>query len=277
MVTKERAVLKLPGDVRVEYIQVTPDLAAQWLGRNKKNRNIRVAVVQGLAEAELRGEWQLNGETIKIDWDGNLLDGQHRLTSIVKSGMTLPCLVVTGLDPAVLDTIDQGLKRQFADYLVMEGQKYAAGIAATTRLLWQFENKKLVIGRDAKQPTIIQLRDCLAANLDLLDVMPLAYALNDELGLARSMAAFTYLLCRRKSRDAADEFFDQLRSGSYLEEGDAIWILRRHLLKARMDQTRKIRPEVKGAWIIKQWNAWRKGKGLKVMRLNVGDEFPKPI
>jgi hypothetical protein len=45
------------------------------LASDAVNRTIRKPLVQALARAINRGEWVLNGETVKIGPDGELLDG----------------------------------------------------------------------------------------------------------------------------------------------------------------------------------------------------------
>ena len=45
------------------------------------------------------GKWRLNGKTICFDSTGRLLNGQHRLSAVVRSGVTLTTVVVRGLDP----------------------------------------------------------------------------------------------------------------------------------------------------------------------------------
>ena len=52
------------------------------------------------------GEWKLNGKSICFDWNGRLLNGQHRLSAVVRSGVPLTTLVVRGLDPALVPTQD---------------------------------------------------------------------------------------------------------------------------------------------------------------------------
>mgnify|MGYP000517583782 CR=1 FL=1 len=65
---------------------ITPQMACEML---KKQRNVRVLKrkeVERYVRALKRG-WKLNGETIKFDKDGYLIDGQHRLTACAESGI----------------------------------------------------------------------------------------------------------------------------------------------------------------------------------------------
>lgn len=52
------------------------------------------------------GKWKLNGKTICFDRTGRLLNGQHRLSAVVRSGVSLTTVVVRGLDPALVPAKD---------------------------------------------------------------------------------------------------------------------------------------------------------------------------
>ena len=64
-----------------------------------------------------------NGETIKFDSKGNLLDGQHRLSMVVKTGITMETHALFGVDSKGFLTLDSGKKRSAADALRLEGFK----------------------------------------------------------------------------------------------------------------------------------------------------------
>jgi len=96
-------------------IIITSEQAKKWLEKNsgggKGNRKISQRQLNFLTESILRGQWVLNGETIKIGKDGSIIDGQHRLMAIVRSGMSIESLVVFDCDPEAYNTIDKGRAR----------------------------------------------------------------------------------------------------------------------------------------------------------------------
>jgi len=60
--------------------------------------------------------WRFNGDTIKLDFDGNLQDGQHRLLAITKAGRTCLVVVVSGVERSAFGTIDtMRLPRSYGD------------------------------------------------------------------------------------------------------------------------------------------------------------------
>jgi hypothetical protein len=105
-------------------MEITPELAQKWLERNDENqRSIRKDDVRKYAEHMKNGEWEQNGETIKFDTEGNLLDGQHRLLACIKAGVPFTTIVVTGISNAAKMTIDVGTPRTPRDVLRFGGYK----------------------------------------------------------------------------------------------------------------------------------------------------------
>lgn len=86
--------------MKVEIIDVTPAVAKEWLGRNSKNRPLRKSHVANLAAAFKRGEYVMTHQGVAFGSDGELIDGQRRLSAIASlpPEYTFPMLVTTDLD-----------------------------------------------------------------------------------------------------------------------------------------------------------------------------------
>ena len=92
-------------DITIDVI--TPEQAQAYLDNNAKHRPIKEKkVAEYMAEME-DGTWKLNGKTICFDWNGRLLNGQHRLSAVVRSRVPLTTVVVRGLDPALVPTQEE--------------------------------------------------------------------------------------------------------------------------------------------------------------------------
>ncbi|NIN63676.1 MAG: ParB N-terminal domain-containing protein, partial [Anaerolineae bacterium] len=87
-----------------------------------QNRNVSDKHVDFLVREIKEGRWVENGVPIILDEDGFLVDGQHRLWAIIKSGQPVRALIVQGVDrDDALPTIDLNRRsRNFADVLVMK-------------------------------------------------------------------------------------------------------------------------------------------------------------
>jgi len=105
---------------RCYKVNVTPELAQEWLARNKCNRTISEGYVNSLIKDMREGKWVINGNTICFSKEGELLDGQHRLTAIAKSGIPQDVYVMTGLNKT--SHFDDGRKRSIRDQILAMGK-----------------------------------------------------------------------------------------------------------------------------------------------------------
>lgn len=106
---------KRDSDYRFEWVLVTPDVAERLLGINyDKQRNIQPGRVDVYSRDMANGNWnsQASG-TIQISSDGKVVDGQHRLLAVIKSGATIPMKVEFGGGSAegLFDYIDNTMAR----------------------------------------------------------------------------------------------------------------------------------------------------------------------
>ena len=63
---------------------ITPELAEQYLTKNTNNyRSMSNSVVNAYATDMKTGNWKFNGDSIKFNKSGILVDGQHRLAAIM--------------------------------------------------------------------------------------------------------------------------------------------------------------------------------------------------
>jgi hypothetical protein len=107
--------------LRCEVVEITPEIAAQWLALNRLNRPLRPGRVAEIATMMAAHQWEITGEAIKFGTDGLLLDGQHRLAAVIASGITIRSLVIWEVDTAARMFMDSGKARTLGDIVTMEG------------------------------------------------------------------------------------------------------------------------------------------------------------
>ena len=104
----------------VEVKLVTPELAQAMLSYlHEDQRRIRVGHMNGLSAHMRAGRFE-GIDTIKLDAEGNVIDGQHRLSAIVESGEPQHMIIVTSVPESVKQYLDQGAKRNEGDRLKMQ-------------------------------------------------------------------------------------------------------------------------------------------------------------
>lgn len=89
-------------EVSVEVIN--PAEAEAYLKNNAMHRKIKEKKVDAYMKEMKNGKWVLNGKSLIFDSNGRLLNGQHRLSAVVKSQTPLTTVVIRGVDPSVLET-----------------------------------------------------------------------------------------------------------------------------------------------------------------------------
>lgn len=111
----------------------TPEKAAIAIAATKEGDNRPVgrnAHIAKLAKDMSEGRWQPGASAMMlIGADGGIVDGQHRLHAVVKSGVTIQCVTRYMGDAEDRDEIfratDVGAKRGPADFVGMKGVKSA--------------------------------------------------------------------------------------------------------------------------------------------------------
>lgn len=132
------ALEKTAGKMQSKWIEVTPEKAAAWLHNNFRNRPMSDDVVAAYARDMKDGRWVPTHQGIAFNDRDELIDGQHRLQAIIRSGVTVRMMVTFGLASTIsgsemttMDAVDRGRPRSVADQLrIQHGMKNGAAIAA---------------------------------------------------------------------------------------------------------------------------------------------------
>lgn len=176
--------------MRVYVGTLTPARAQELLDRNPHNRHLNTRRAADMARDIQNGRWAMNGDAIRINCDGSLIDGQHRCAAVVAAGMSIDTLFIEGLDKAVMNTIDTGRQRTLQDVLHLAGHADAKSLAAATRCayLWARGGASRM---NRLQPTRSELLDYLDRYPTLSDAVALVPRTHNM--IHRSVAqAFTF-------------------------------------------------------------------------------------
>lgn len=127
-------------EIQIEIEEITPQIAAVYLQKNRTNRKLIENRVLFYMDQMVKGQWKLTGDSIKFS-GLFLIDGQHRLQAIVRSGITIKCLVVRNLGGDVFDVLDTGRVRQAGDVLSGYGYPNVYLLASASRYLYFYERR----------------------------------------------------------------------------------------------------------------------------------------
>lgn len=218
-------------------MEVTPTQASKWLEKNANNRSLRESTVLAYAADMKDGNWLPTYQGIAFDENGNLLDGQHRLAAVVRSGCTVGMMVTRGLPEAVsgkriktIDAVDRGASRTIKDLLklqhgMMDNPYLIAACAAVIGQLCVHPKKQ---GRVTMNQTLGILELYKA---DLLWLAANEPKKNKFLRKATILGPIAF--ARAVDRDGAESFYKALVTGANLGADNAALALRNWLLESK--------------------------------------------
>ncbi len=262
---------EMGGLIKVEII--TPAAARSLLDRDSKNRRIRPGTVTRYASDMAAGRWQLNGETLKIAKNGDVLDGQHRLEACVEAATTFQTVIAYDLPASAFRTIDNGAQRTLTDLLYLKDTQYATivGASAGYVMYWDTADEKarMRITRPYYQdrPTRDQKFEWLEKSNPKVWQTAGAMACRFQ-GLAPpSIVAAAYYIAVRGNRSKGEEFFEQMVSGvGVFQDDNPVTTLRKRLIR---EQSKRVpaAPWEKFSWFMKAWSAFLAERPLKILRV----------
>jgi hypothetical protein len=260
-------------------VNMTPAKARRILAKNERNRVLRPDYVRQLAGAMERGEWIVNGESVQIAEDETLLNGQHRLSAVVDSGVSVPMLVVRGLPASTQMTVDVGGRRTLSDVLALHGETDTTNLGAVLGLLFRYRNKARLDYSARTAPTIAQALELLEKEKGLRETLGFARQVFRETRMRLSVVALLLYLFEEADPGAGQKFFDALCEPRDEEPDSGVRRLRAHLDRIRKERKYKFSTIVLSAMTIKAFNAWREGRGVDSLSYRSGrsnpEEFPK--
>lgn len=248
-------------------VNVTPAQAAEWLAKhNTHNRAIRESKVSAYARDMESGSWKFNGDTIRFATDGTLLDGQHRLSAIVRSEVSVQCIVVWGLEPDAQDTMDIGAHRALRDQLILRGEANSRELAAIARRGVLADRGSYTGGGNAV-PTHAEMIAFIDANPLIRRAAEVAVRVANRLPAAPSAIGAAYFMCARVNESDAEFFYvSQVIDGLGLFETDPAYVLRQRLHKEVTLSGRQIDGDDAYRYSILAWNHYRAGNKIQKLQ-----------
>ncbi len=211
-----------------EVVDLTVKLATELLANNDGNRKLSARRVSTLAATIARAGWEFNGETIIVDNEGHLLNGQHRCAAVIEAKTPIKVLMVRGVPRKVFATIDNVKSRSAADVLTAGGTSVGGNTtAATLRLVWQYTLGVLCSTSAQHQPSN---SDIMAASKDFPGAIESVVWARRHKFLGNATVAFMHWVTTRGNRSEAEKFWDHVEFGENLPRNDPALRLRERLL-----------------------------------------------
>lgn len=277
------------GHLLVGVEQLDGEIAARYLARNTNNRTKRPAQLAGMVRDMDANRFALVGDPIRFDANDDVVDGQHRLEALTlaEKRVSLPFVVIRGIDPADRHVIDVGQRRSAADQLRIAGYSNYILLAAAAK--WSIITERLrqeSVSKAERAVTHAEILEFVEGNELLHEcVAVVSNGIGVKIDMPSGYICTAYYLTALVDEPAADEFIARLADGVNLPGGDPILVLREFLreyksgVKRRglIDQANGPRSLTGDMWlslILRAWNARRSGETLR--KLTVVDRNKKP-
>lgn len=272
-------------NLNFSFMVITPEIATDWLDRNDINRKLREDRVNQLAQAIRRGEWVVNGDTIKINKQDQILDGQHRLWAVVEAGVPVVSAVVIGLENEAQMTVDTGARRNLADALRLKGEVNTNNLASALNLIHRWRLGESVL----RSPSLGRLSAAQAFKMlegeegdRIRHALQRASMIRNAMNHTITMSIVTACLLRFEEidRDDAVEFWSRVGEGTDMKRFDPCYMFRESCTK-NSKRRAKYPALVIHAYAVKAWNAFRNGREIQALSWKMGgakpEPFPEPI
>lgn len=263
---------------KAELMWVDVAQARKWLLTNHDNRSLSRLHVRNLVRLMEQGRFKYNADPIRFDENGDLTDGQHRLTAVVHSERGQWLLIAGNIPRSYVRTMDVGLKRSVGHWFKMQGHKSPTTVAASARMLYAFEQGFLSqlgsgFGKfypqeaDAvlqRHPDLkISIQECFTRKQDMKRVF------RSDAG-----AGFFHYLFTRVDPVAGADFMVRWADGAGLTKDSPILKLRNVLNDDLHDPRKKLNTKVRFGLVLKAWKFHCKGQTVKVLRYSPKDKWP---
>lgn len=264
-------------------VMVSAETAARWLKFNKRNRNLGRTDVQRYRLDMEAGLWRFAADPIRFDVDGNLIDGQHRLTALSElPGVCLPMLVVRGLPPETQKVMDQGRKRTPGQQLYLSGVKDANLMASVFKVVLVWETGLMFRDNSLqRQITSAAIEEYVFDHPEDLEFAQAHSNVIRSIDAPPSVIGAFAVIAGRVDPEGAHEFLSQLHSMVGMSIGHPVHTLDKRLRSIRKQSLRFSQRDYL-ALFIQAFNAYRKGRKVTQFIRPPGgswsrDNFPKVV
>jgi hypothetical protein len=255
------------GNVVAWFEEVGPERAKQLLETYKVDyRKFRPTYAEGLARDMAQGHWNFDGATVRIDEEGTLFDGQHRLNAVVMSSKPQTFLFVGGIPSKAYDTTDTGLARTYGDTLRRRGYANVTQRTALVKLIHRWQSGKSL--DDTKRLTNSELDEVHDLYVDAINrAVQQGMSMTRKVGLPPALVSFSWWLLSRLDNEKAHTFLVSLAEGENLRKGQPVYTLRERLRHdSEMAYTRNEYMHL----VIQAWNAFIDGREISRLHLPTG-------
>jgi hypothetical protein len=258
-----------------EVLLITPELA-KYVLKFCNDQNYRPEIKNNSRNmtADIQaGLWLLNGQSMSFTIHGILSDGQNRMRAIAESNVTVPSLIVRGLQPEVTETQDTGRARTVANIYRKHKVKHARVCAGIGIRIAAFRRDCM---RDLSAISKVEAGSMYVLHPELVDSTAYMASIKNKEKLKKFPTpsgpfGFAHWAFSLVNPEMAEKFFAGIRDGVLLAADSPMLALRSRFV--REDTSFKNDMDAL-AVLYKGWNAFISGKSMMRAKFQDNEDFP---
>lgn len=265
-----------PLPVRPEIVDITPDMASDWLATRvfEGNRKPAKAKIEQHSAAMKAGRWLETHQGIAFDTEGRLIDGRHRLMAVSGSGVTVRMWVFPEQTRDTFDVIDTGYARAAAQFLPSTAPSMAAGAV-------RYIAAALDKGYGGVYRNKMPLHEVLEAHRQWPEIENWTMAVYGARSVALIPPSPLLAIVAMGERGGVHpgiitDFLSGLKSGAIGDAHDTRLILRNRFIRDRKSLGGSRSRTHAYALLVKGFNAYVKGERPSRLLYTEGDHIPLP-
>lgn len=247
---------------KVELMVLDPYKAQQLIDGSKYNRKVSKKVVAKYAREMRAGKWHFNGQPFIMNGT-MLLNGAHRCAAVVASLVSIPIVMVTGVEETAIRTMDTGKARTFDQMLAIDEEAAPRQLASLIAYLCSYRSTDGASFAQLGFSTVDKY-DRLEAEPDTRLIAPF-YARRTALKVPAGLLACCDYLFQQKDQQQAKQFMLAVLAGEDLQAGDPAYAFREYVLKLDPERPVGLVAQI-GYALVFCWNAHRQGNQITKLR-----------
>ena len=261
-------------DAQLTFEDIDPKLAQEYLALNiDHNRSPMNDRIERMARDMRNGDWIATADPIKFNAEGRLIDGQHRLRSVMASNTTQRFLVARDIAEDAVYVIDTGASRSAKQALRIANpdSRNNGDLVAIAQLVSAYDRGSLrnvnsvIQGRE--RMTNAEVIRYVEENREALEAAErMASWVKRAMPAPGSALGAAYFILARVDTAKASDFYARIREGnSGFTVSDPVTTLTRRVYQDKLNQ-RRITPALILFYIFRTWNAWRDEETLSKLQ-----------
>jgi hypothetical protein len=255
--------------IEVSFEQTSREICEKWLSALPDfQRNLKPEFVKMAVRDMTNDRWLFTGDAIRFDWNGALIDAQHRLHAFLQADFFPVVLVVRGLDPKAYPLIDGGTPRTYSDAFKYEEIASYATKSSVAKMWMSYSDGKNLGTRRLSKTEVL---DAYYQHYDSIEWAIEKWNVLEGLVSKVRKTFFASLALERIGQDKTESFFNGVETGI----GSSAAVAFRKLLIRESNKTRgKFSQHEIAALGIKALKAHAENKPTTILKWAFDESFP---